>query len=116
MDSARMAETVKVLSSEIRLRIIGLLHGRRLCAGAIARMLDASPSSTSQHLRVLKAADMVRSERCGSHVHYTLNRERLAEIRGELDHLLLAGQRRELHEICESESVECEGEETRKEG
>jgi len=58
MNPSELAEMLKVLSAEMRVRIMVILQGRRLCAGAISRELGASPSSTSQHLKILKAAGL----------------------------------------------------------
>ena len=46
-----------------------------LCVNAITRQLDVSQSAVSQHLRILKQAGLVRGERRGSFVHYTLEEE-----------------------------------------
>lgn len=81
MDFPEMVETFKALSSEKRVEIVRLLCRRcRMCAGAIARELDISPSSASQHLRVLKYAGLVEDCRCGNNIHYSINTDNVSEL------------------------------------
>ena len=47
----------------------------------------------SHHLRVLRDSGLVRTEKCGLWVRYSLNADRLAQLQHFLaDHLLAAGQ------------------------
>ena len=80
-DIEKKARIFKVLSEVSRVRIIELLKERDLCVNALAKQLDISPAAVSQHLRILKGADIVTSEKHGYYVHYGLNRETLAEWR-----------------------------------
>ena len=86
-DIEKKARIFKVLSEVSRVRIIELLKGRDLCVNALAKHLDITPAAVSQHLRILRDADIVTSEKNGYFVHYGINRETLAEwreIAGEL--------------------------------
>ena len=42
---------------------------------ALANQLQITQSAVSQHLRILKAAGLVRGTRSGTFMHYVLNRE-----------------------------------------
>ncbi|MUM78091.1 metalloregulator ArsR/SmtB family transcription factor [Pseudodesulfovibrio sp. F-1] len=75
----RAARIFKVLSVETRLRLIGLLGQRCLCVNALARQLSVTPAAVSQHLRVLRDAEVVIADKRGYHVHYRLNTDTLAE-------------------------------------
>lgn len=55
--------------------------GGALCVNALANSLDITQSAVSQHLRVLRQAGLVRGERRGSFVHYSLNRETLDQFK-----------------------------------
>jgi DNA-binding transcriptional ArsR family regulator len=68
-----MARMFRALAAEKRLEIIQLLSRRTLCAGALSRMLGISPGAVSQHLRILKDAGLVTSERRGYFIHYSLS-------------------------------------------
>ncbi|MFO8184245.1 MAG: metalloregulator ArsR/SmtB family transcription factor [Candidatus Aegiribacteria sp.] len=92
MDEARLADVMKALASETRLRMLALLGRHPLCAGAIARKTGISPSAASQHLRILRSAGLVDDTRRGSHVHYSLDKERLREMEAALETLLRFGE------------------------
>jgi DNA-binding transcriptional ArsR family regulator len=78
-DSERQARIFKVLSVVTRVRMIELLKGRSLCVNALARILKITPAAVSQHLRVLRDAEIVTAEKRGYFVHYSVKKERLAE-------------------------------------
>lgn len=69
----------KALSVETRVRMLELLKQRSLCVNALARALDITPAAVSQHLRVLRDADVLIADRKGYFVHYAVNKETLAE-------------------------------------
>ena len=77
MDEKKLAKIFKVLSVETRVRMIHLLKDRALCVNALAKSLDITPAAVSQHLRVLRDADIVIDEKRGYFVHYHVNRETL---------------------------------------
>jgi ArsR family transcriptional regulator len=70
-----LAEAFKALSDPTRLRLVKLLseHEGALCVNALAHRLEVTQSAVSQHLRVLRQAGLVRGERHGTFVHYSLD-------------------------------------------
>ncbi|MBI1180113.1 MAG: metalloregulator ArsR/SmtB family transcription factor [Alphaproteobacteria bacterium] len=58
------------MSDASRLAILKLCLEGPASVGHIAETLDLSPSLVSHHLRLLRAARLVRSERRGRHVFY----------------------------------------------
>ena len=80
-----LARLFKALSDETRLRLLKLLADRgpddALCVGALAVNLGVTQSAVSQHLAVLRAANLVVDERRGYFVHYRLNRASLGHWR-----------------------------------
>lgn len=78
-DSEKQARIFKVLSVGTRVRMIDLLKHRSLCVNALARDLEITPAAVSQHLRVLRDADIVTADKQGYFVHYRVNEETLAE-------------------------------------
>ncbi|MFP4176729.1 MAG: ArsR/SmtB family transcription factor [Planctomycetota bacterium] len=83
-----IARIFKVLSVENRVKIIQMLKREVLCVGALASRLGISPAAASQHLRVLRDAELVVSEKRGYYVHYRLNPEMMSEWRDIADRLL----------------------------
>lgn len=65
----------KALADDTRLEMVGLLaaHGRELCVCDIETHFDVSQPTVSHHLRVLREAGIVSSERRGSWVYYVLS-------------------------------------------
>jgi DNA-binding transcriptional ArsR family regulator len=84
----KLARIFNVLSAEARLRMIDLLKRRSLCVNALARALGITPAAVSQHLRVLRSADLVTAEKRGYFVHYELNKETLAKWEEAVEGLL----------------------------
>ena len=79
LDEKKLARIFKVLSVETRVRMIHLLKECALCVNALAKSLDITPAAVSQHLRVLRDADIVIDEKRGYFVHYHINRDTLAQ-------------------------------------
>ena len=77
-DPEMQARIFKVLSVKTRVRMIDLLKHRSLCVNALARALEITPAAVSQHLRVLRDADIVIGEKKGYYVHYRVNDKTLA--------------------------------------
>ena len=84
-----MARIFKALSTPARVQIVTLLKDRNLCVNALAARLEVSPAAVSQHLRILRDADLVVSEKRGNYVHYRINPETLRRW-GELADGLLS--------------------------
>ena len=76
-----LADIFKALSDPTRLRLVKLLAEGEgaLCVNALACKLGVSQSAVSQHLRVLRQTGLVRGERRGHFVHYSLDRGRLGQ-------------------------------------
>ncbi|RJP64819.1 MAG: ArsR family transcriptional regulator [Candidatus Abyssobacteria bacterium SURF_17] len=78
-ESEKQARIFKVLSVGTRVRMIDLLKRRSLCVNALAQVLKITPAAVSQHLRVLRDADIVTADKRGYFVHYRVNEKTLAE-------------------------------------
>ena len=85
------ARVFKILSVETRVRMIDLLRRRSLCVNALARALNISPAAVSQHLRILRDADVVIAEKRGYFVHYRINEKTLEKWRETADQILSPG-------------------------
>ena len=88
-NASQIARISKVLSVDTRVRMIELLQKRSLCVNALARNLEITPAAVSQHLRVLRDADVVSADKRGNFVHYQVNQETL-KTWGEVVNQLLA--------------------------
>ena len=77
MDEKEITKIYKALSANSRIQILKLIKDKKLCVNAITKKLSISQSAVSQHLDVLKKAGLVKSDRYGSIIHYTINKNRL---------------------------------------
>ena len=68
---SEISDLFRLLGDPSRLGIVYACLGDAMSAGDIARMLDISPSLTSHHLRLLRAARLVRAKRKGKQIFYT---------------------------------------------
>ena len=50
----------------------------------LAQKVGVTQSAVSQHLRVLRQVRLIRGERNGSFVHYSLNQERIEQFKDQL--------------------------------
>ena len=83
-----LAYVCKILSVGTRVRILQLLKSRALCVGVLSARLDVTQGAVSQHLRILKEADLVVAEKRGYFVHYKLNEKTLSKWKSMVDRLL----------------------------
>jgi DNA-binding transcriptional ArsR family regulator len=86
------SEMFKVLAVETRVKIVDLLKSKGpLGAKSIAEMLGITPAAVSQHLRVLRQAGLVRSERRGYWIPYSIDKEALENCRRILTEICTCG-------------------------
>lgn len=69
----------RALGQETRLKIMYLLRDQELCVCELEAILGISQSAVSQHLRVLKEANLVTERRMGQWVLYQQNQEQLVQ-------------------------------------
>jgi ArsR family transcriptional regulator len=84
----KLAEVFKILSSEARVIIIQSLKRRGMCVTELTSQLGISQEATSQHLRILKNAGIVKSQKRGFHVYYDFNKENMAKLHKVVSDLL----------------------------
>lgn len=68
------------MANPVRRRLLELLRGGSLTAGALAAKFDLSRPAVSEHLQVLRRAELVREEVRGRERHYHLTAEPLAAV------------------------------------
>jgi DNA-binding transcriptional ArsR family regulator len=80
-------QIIRSLSDETRLELFHLLLTHDLCGKALAQRLGISEAAVSQHLKVLQKAGLVKGEKRGYWVHYSVERQVLQGLISEL-HLM----------------------------
>ncbi|GGH78642.1 DNA-binding transcriptional ArsR family regulator [Pullulanibacillus pueri] len=66
-------DVFKALSDPTRRKILDLLKEKDLTAGEISNHFNMSKPSISQHLKLLKNAQLVHDEKKGQYIFYSLN-------------------------------------------
>ena len=86
------SEMFRVLGVETRIRIIELLKSKGpLGAKNIAEAFGITPAAVSQHLKILRQAGLVRSERKGYWIPYSIDEEALENCRCILNEVCTCG-------------------------
>ena len=68
--AVELAEMFRIMGDVSRLRIVLSCLDGEMAVGDIAAKLDLSPSLVSHHLRLLRAARILRADRRGKNVYY----------------------------------------------
>lgn len=96
MKQKQLAEAFKALSDVHRLRALRFIAGGAppeadsedaVCACHVQDHLEMSQPATSYHLKVLRQAGLVESEKRGRWVHYRISDEGLDLLKGFLDEI-----------------------------
>jgi ArsR family transcriptional regulator len=79
-DMDTMAELFKSFGDKTRLSILFALTKERLCVCDIAALVNMSQSAVSHQLRVLRGARLVKYEKKGKSVYYSLDDDHVKRI------------------------------------
>jgi ArsR family transcriptional regulator, arsenate/arsenite/antimonite-responsive transcriptional repressor len=78
----RMATVAKALGDPIRLQLVDVLrkHAGKVCVCELTPLFDVGQPTVSHHLKVLRDAGIVDSERKGLWAYYYVRPEALEEV------------------------------------
>ena len=78
----RLAELAKALGDPIRLQVVDVLrkHAGKVCVCELVPLFDVSQPTLSHHLKKLREAGIVDSERRGLWAYYSVKPEALKEL------------------------------------
>ena len=82
--ATELSEIFHQLGDPSRVRVVWSCLERPVSAGDVARRLGLSESLASQHLRLLSAARLLRSERRGKQMFYAAASERISTLLTDL--------------------------------
>ena len=80
----RTQEVFKALSDPTRREILRMLRRKPMAAGDVAEAFPMTKGSLSHHFNILKSADLVRVERRGQFLVYSLNTSVFEDVLGML--------------------------------
>ena len=90
-------EFAKALADETRQKIMALCCCEWVSVNHIVDKLDVAQPTVSHHLKILKNAGLVKSERKGKQVMYTIDQQRLAQGCCQVAESFAPDQHVELH-------------------
>ncbi|MDQ3720120.1 MAG: metalloregulator ArsR/SmtB family transcription factor [Actinomycetota bacterium] len=78
----RMAVLAKALGDPVRLQLVDVLrkHAGKVCVCELVPLFEQSQSTVSHHLKALRGAGIVGSERQGLWAYYYVNPDALEEL------------------------------------
>jgi ArsR family transcriptional regulator len=81
-DAIRMAEVAKALADPVRVQLVDVLrkHAGTVCVCELVPLFDLSQPTVSHHLKVLRDAGIVGSERQGLWAYYYVIPDALEEL------------------------------------
>ncbi len=95
LDSA--TELLRAIAHPLRLSIIEFIDNNGIInVNKIYNTLKLEQSITSQHLRILRNAEVVETRREGKYIYYTLNYEKIEQVDEALVGYLSSVKEREL--------------------
>ena len=87
-DVAELADMFRLLGDATRLRIVLACLDHPISVGDIAGQLELSPSLVSHHLRLLRAARVVKADRQGKQVFYAAADQHVSGVLADmLEHI-----------------------------
>ena len=97
---AERAAVLRALAEPVRWRIVELLAAEELCVCHLVEELDIPQPLVSHHLKALRAAGLVESERFKQWVYYRLRRDAVAAVVDDLRSLKPTGRLRDRRRPC----------------
>src|SRR2546421_12061024 len=81
-DAERVARLAKALADPVRMQLVDVLrkHAGEVCVCELVPLFDLSQPTVSHHLKILREAGIVGSERRGLWAYYYVNPEALEEL------------------------------------
>ncbi len=76
----KLYKVFKALGEPSRLKIVKMLSVQSMCVCELCEVLNMLQPRVSQHLRILKEAEVVYENREGYWVYYSLDRDKLQEL------------------------------------
>ena len=70
-----LIKVFKALSDETRLKILMIISSKVICQKGISKHLGISDSAVSQHIKILKEANILTGYKEGYYVFYRINEE-----------------------------------------
>lgn len=108
MEVEHKIDAFKAMGDATRFRILKLLsENGRLCVTALANQLQVAQPTVSQHLKILKVANLVHAERIGTHIHYCIQPTTLEDLSRQIETFLAPPPLKAAHPDHECVAKDC---------
>lgn len=97
-----IVDVCKALSDENRIKIIKMLACCDMCVCDICGNLNLSQPAVSHHLKILSDAGLLKTERKGKWIYYSIKSEIFEQLRAEISLLI------EKPKVCPFRKYDCE--------
>lgn len=87
-EAAELARGFRALGDPVRLRVLSMLAAApagEICVCDLVGPLGKTQGTISHHLKILSEAGLVHGDRRGKWVWYSLDRDRLADLKGAIE-------------------------------
>jgi len=88
LETSEMIDFLKIISEENRLKIICFLKNKEKCVCEIQEFLDIPQNLISHHLKVMKDFNLLKSNKVGLKVFYSLNKNIIKKYSSLLNNFL----------------------------
>lgn len=75
-----LSEFYKIFADQTRLRILDALQNKPMCVNEISEVLDISQSAISHQLKNLRTSNLVKADKEGKNVIYSISDEHIKVI------------------------------------
>ncbi len=83
------SEVLRAVAHPLRMKILEFIdRNDEINVNKIYNTLGLEQSITSQHLRILRLADIVTTQRDGKYIHYSINYDKLGSTVDSVQHFL----------------------------
>ena len=83
-----LSDFFKVMGDSTRIRLLWALEEAEMCVNDLAVLLDMTKSAVSHQLKILRTAKLVKAEKRGKNVYYSLTDEHVKVVlEMALDHV-----------------------------
>ncbi len=80
----------KALGHPVRYKIVKFLYDGPKCVCKLNEDIEFSQANLSQHLKVLKEAGILASEKVGMNIHYRISNEEIKNIIDSVDKFVIS--------------------------
>lgn len=88
LELSEMIDFLKIISEENRLKIICFLKNKEKCVCEIQEFLDIPQNLVSHHLKVMKNFNLIKSNKIGLNVFYSLDKDIIKKYSSLLNNFL----------------------------